>query len=1007
MRAILVLSLSVLSFVLLGEDGPARAQTGKTGGWGADRLDFGEHIAIANDHNFYGLDYAQWKADGKAFPCAQFWLLEPRMHAGFSRPVLDFFKMTVNGIAENRLQPKKEDLKLWEEDGRAGCDIAMNFDGAKLIVRWCMRPGSPLLLGRVRMAPDTLEPAKSVKISFTMMLSDLAKDANGNVRWESAYDRQALSPARLIRQDARPIPLTPADRYLIFQDGKYDGSGEGKGSGPCYLTFDYREVMAANLRMGNCVFTNLDVELKPGFKEFNFGLWQQKNDISNAAFMEKFKGDENAFALSSDVTVADRLNYKITIPANASETVKFAAAELQAFLAKTYQKDIALNGATPGKLDFRVGFPDAALKAEFAVSRRGDSILIRGNDDPGVKPLAAKGKTGTLLGVYYFLRTYAGVKFFAPTEDGFRTSPEFPLVIDKADDVPTPAFEVRGFVLGDFGVGNEEMVKFMKRMLGVIPSWASPDYYYDFTRTWKQRFWETRPGLFAVHGGKRYNGEYPYHFPCLSNPEVLEQVVADVLAAIDKQPEIKVVRFFCDAPYARCECDKCKNSPLSQYLTDTDNSEEIYTFLNNVAIRLHKVHPDLVIATQTKDNYHFPPKSTKLEPNFVVEILAGRAYESNKRDAAAAEAVAWEKAGAKTMLKSYQQAGAPLVTAGLLVDYYRAFEGKTRGDKWSDLGYKTPYSFNALNLYAQMSTLFNTRKNADELIAEFCAAAYPGAEKEMVEFYRCMGEALPQLMIKPIHPDALMKPAELLDAAAAKGGEGFWLKRLRGDFASFRAPVEKNRPATEAYLKKLEEYRNAQESNKSFAIPTKLKFFPLSPYEDFQESEVALAVEDNTLSLRFTAMEKNPGELSARCLGNHHGDMWLDDCFEFMVAPPDKVYPYYQFIVNSKGRYLVLLHEDESSSREMKDVVLAVKAEVRADRWTVDVGLPLGLVNKVAPEGKGRMGIFRTRVLGELHANSNLGRRQSSGIRMSGASYHDVNDYCDFTFGASNTWWPF
>jgi len=298
MRAILVLTLSILSVALLGEDGPATAKLSKTSGWGADRLELGEHIVIANDHNYYGIDYVQWKADGKSFPVAQFWLLEPRMYGGYSRPVMDFFKIAVNGIAESRLQPKKEDVKLWHEKGSAGCDISMSFDGARLILRWCMRPDSPLLRGSITMAPDSLERVNNIKLNFTMVISTLSKGADGQVQWEAVYERQALSPARLIAQDKNPIALNAEDRYLIFQDSKLDGSGEDKGFGPCYLTFEYSEVVAAKLKMGNTVFAGLEIELKPDFKEFRFGLWQQKNMISNSSFLEKFKKNESAFLLT-------------------------------------------------------------------------------------------------------------------------------------------------------------------------------------------------------------------------------------------------------------------------------------------------------------------------------------------------------------------------------------------------------------------------------------------------------------------------------------------------------------------------------------------------------------------------------------------------------------------------------------------------------------------------------------------------------------------------------------
>lgn len=301
MKAVLAL-LSVILFAaaLPGGDSSVRSAISKTTGWGADRLEFGKRMVISNDHNFYAIDYVQWKADDKSLPRVQYWLFEARMYGGYSRPVFDFFKISVNGIPESKLQPQEKDLTLWNENGMAGCETAMNFDGAKMILRWHMRPDSPLLICSIRPAADSLEPVKNIKINFTMVISGLSKDKDGKVIWNGAYERQAVTPARTITQDKKPIMLNTDDRYLIFQDAKLDGSTQENGTGPSYLTFDTENIVSAKLSMDNAVFTNLEIEIKPDFKEFRFGLWQQKDPISNSSFLEKFNKNKDSFVI--DIT---------------------------------------------------------------------------------------------------------------------------------------------------------------------------------------------------------------------------------------------------------------------------------------------------------------------------------------------------------------------------------------------------------------------------------------------------------------------------------------------------------------------------------------------------------------------------------------------------------------------------------------------------------------------------------------------------------------------------------
>ncbi len=266
-------------------------------GWGEDQLAFREQITLSNDHNYYAITIAQWKPKEKQEPQTQFWLFEPRMSGGFSRPVMDFVRLEVNGISEIKLQPKKEDIRTWQKEDLAGADLILNYDGAKVVMSWYLRSGSPVLWCTLKPAPDTLEPVKSIRLKISMVPSKLAKDAKGGVVWSGGYKRQALTPARLIEQSAEGILLTKSDSWLILQDEIFDGSDKDKGDGPCIIIPGYENAVSSVLDLRNSWINALNIQIQPDFKEFKFGLWQQKNPITNAVAEKLVKNAPDRFKL--------------------------------------------------------------------------------------------------------------------------------------------------------------------------------------------------------------------------------------------------------------------------------------------------------------------------------------------------------------------------------------------------------------------------------------------------------------------------------------------------------------------------------------------------------------------------------------------------------------------------------------------------------------------------------------------------------------------------------------
>lgn len=716
----------------------------------------------------------------------------------------------------------------------------------------------------------------------------------------------------------------------------------------------------------------------------------------------------------ADQIIEERANYRIILPDNPSPVVKFAGDELQYYLEKIYNGPAKLDKETPARIDFLVGFPAAGVWAGFTglpgldrfpggfgVFRRGHSILMHGLDD-AVEPLSTRGRTGTLLSVYYFLQKYAGVVFFAPGEHGVVIPRDTVITVKEGDDLPEPSFEVRGFSLNTKEFPAAGMAKFFKQRLCNIPDWAAYQYYYMFLNKWPKRFRDSKPELFAIRNGKRFTGSYPNHFPCLSNPEVFSIVCSDLIEVINKDPKITNIRVFSDAPYNRCECEECRKAPVAEYIKNNDNSEEIYSYLDRIAAVIHQTRPDMVFMTQTKGHsYSHPPQTRKMSPNIVVEILTNRPAVGDYSGYAEL-CEEWRKAGVRTLLKSYPRYPAwkqyPIMNPLFTVNYFKSFQGKTHGSKYSDLTAGAPYSFAALNCYVQSRILFDAGLDGKELIAEFCAAAYPGAEKEMCRFYEIMEALLGanQLWADPMltayQYDKLREPAGLLAQAAAKATDSYWLDALVRDFTAFMGEAEKRKNEMAAHQEEINKIRAVQDQYRTLKVPAApasvtAVLSPSKIYGDYQESEVSMSGSHGSLVLKFTAHEKLPAEIAADCSEDHQGSMWADDSFEIMLAPPETQYPYYQIIVNSNGKYRVLYREKPGRMSERTELTLKASGGVGGSGWHAAIEIPLDKVSDAVREGRGRIGIFRNRLPNDKTD------MQRSGVRISSASFHEYGEY--------------
>ncbi len=722
--------------------------------------------------------------------------------------------------------------------------------------------------------------------------------------------------------------------------------------------------------------------------------------------------------LSAGKVFHQRLNYRIIVQEKSTKVQQFAAEELKKFLDLTYARPMEVNGSTQG-IVFMVGFPSEAVMAgftnlpqmehRFGIFKRGSTFLLYGYDAPDVDPVETSlYETGTLSAVYYFLTRYAGVNFYFPGEKGYSVTHDKPVLFMDSQDIPKPTFEVRGIRANKSReFSSRDLNVFSRRMLCNRPFWSRFDYYYVYMYRWKKRFWKDHPEYFMMINDKRVAAKYPFHVPCLSNPDVVKQTAADLIAKINADPKIRVIRLFCDAPIELCQCPVCKK------LWSKDDvpaivrvSNAVYGFQKKVMDIVHQTHPDIYFISQTKGrSYGTPPEKIKMGPKFAVEILTRRPSPTSDYANSINQAKAWKKAGVRTILKSYPRHPAfkdyPIIAPDFTQNYLRRFVGLTRGAYLTEVQ-KKAYSLSALNQYIQAKVLFDIDAHNKRLVAKFCNFAYPGAENEMVAFYREMERLMMNTteinedhLMTNYYFDNLVIAKTLLDTAAKKIKDDYWFKKLYQDFNAFYAKSLAAKPQADIFRKAaappapvtIPEIKTGVQDKWAGAL--KLELMPLNKYKDYQPASVHLTCDDDNLYLKLVAIENNIQKLRQNCRVNNQGPVWSDDCFEIMLVPDKSVRAYYQIGVNSLGTYNVLYHRKNKSVERLPGFKIQTSSAIDKGKWIVEMKIPLDEFDAVDFAKTWKFNVFRTRILDGIPQF-----RQSSGVRLFYTlSYHNLKHY--------------
>lgn len=335
-------------------------------------------------------------------------------------------------------------------------------------------------------------------------------------------------------------------------------------------------------------------------------------------------------------TIAENGQAKLDIVVNRSKSSEAeinAAKELQHFLEQaTGAKFTIREESTPGKKDaFYIGATDFAEKnklgmkqagkEEWRIQSVGDSIVITG----GVP-------RGTIYGVYDFLEKFLDAYFLDHDCTVIRKTENLKIP-DSISLRNKPAFYSRYTVPGalpkDMGaysfylLRNRANFAYVPESYGGVESYGSPgmchtfyEYSKDFPKE-KMEYFSMRSDGFRE---RAVNGGGPGQL-CITRPEVCDRVYEKLLSYIesDKKRSKEPPRFYSitgNDNVSFCKCEKCM-----EYTRKGGNySDTTLQFINKIAARLKKSHPDVKIITWAYTYTLQPPKFEKPLDNVIVEV---------------------------------------------------------------------------------------------------------------------------------------------------------------------------------------------------------------------------------------------------------------------------------------------------------------------------------------------------------------------------------------------------
>lgn len=319
-----------------------------------------------------------------------------------------------------------------------------------------------------------------------------------------------------------------------------------------------------------------------------------------------------------------RSDWRIVLGRGASPSEAFAAEELQKYIRDISGALLPLidDGEPAAPREIRVGFatrlPEGADWPAEAASLGDEGFLIRTSED-GL--LIAGGRLrGTLYGVYAFLETHLGCRWFSSTVT--RIPQRSRIEIGSIDIRQVPALEYREAYSFD----------------ALKPSWAAPNkcnghfpplderygghigYVGPFVHSFDHlvpvaEYYDEHPEYFSEVDGVRLRHQGQL---CLSNPDVFAISLRRIRDWIAANPHARIVSVSQNDCRNPCQCAACSAVDAEE----GNYSGSLIRFVNRIAEALEPDYPHIAVDTLAYQYTRKAPKLVRPRPNVIVRLCS-------------------------------------------------------------------------------------------------------------------------------------------------------------------------------------------------------------------------------------------------------------------------------------------------------------------------------------------------------------------------------------------------
>ncbi|MCX6230941.1 MAG: DUF4838 domain-containing protein [Bacteroidetes bacterium] len=359
------------------------------------------------------------------------------------------------------------------------------------------------------------------------------------------------------------------------------------------------------------------------------------------------------YVFSQDLSLVSKgkSDYRIVLPVSATSNENIAAKLLQQYIKKISQCELPivydrekskkteiLIGLTNRTRDDIIKTKQKSLKQDgYYLYVSGEKLLILGGSGRGI----IYGVTG-LLEDYLHCRKYTPWYEFVPVTEN--------ISLPQLDDTQIPPAEIR-IVHGEFT--KDTAYEYFRKIVETKDIWNDGDFHGYYVHTLPRIipadiYFASHSEYFALINGQRV----PYGQYCLSNPEVLKVVIADLKDQMAKHPSLKYWSVSQSDNYYQCECEKCKAIDKEE----GSASGLMVRFVNEVA----KAFPDKIITTLAYQYTRKPPLITKPLDNVMItlctiELPRNKPIESDSSGSGFVQEMKdWSKICSKIMLWDYE-----------------------------------------------------------------------------------------------------------------------------------------------------------------------------------------------------------------------------------------------------------------------------------------------------------------------------------------------------------------